>query len=240
MTPHLSSYRLAANRTRHTQNPAHALQDMQKEFQSVLLQLSPRESVLLRVPRPDDASGAEPEPPAVTSATGWVSVSRGAIVRFADGVAMQVNEFHEENKPGGGGVLVGVLAATRAGLQKFVGARGTKLKVMPAYDTMVFMFDDDAEQREIILVKAEIIERRAEDVERVLSTRLNSDAPGRGEPDLKMVLTGKYDEHWRYEGSLEKKDLRNGAVTELTTRAMTVLRWWKEGCLRPRWCWQEE
>ena len=83
----------------------------------------------------------------------------------------------------------------------------------------VHLFDDDAEQREIILVKAEIIERRAEDVERVLSTRLKSDAPGRGKPDLKMVLTGKYDEHWRYEGSLEKKDLRNGAVTELDASA---------------------
>jgi hypothetical protein len=92
-----------------------------------------------------------------TLRTGWVAAKPGAVLSFADGTLMMMDECYEETGGMKRAMAGGRLVLTRNQVQEeWIGRRKKIKPPVPKIDHLIFLTEDDAEARELFLTEHEI------------------------------------------------------------------------------------
>jgi len=169
------------------------------------------------------AAPAGSAPPALTSSTSWIVAKRGAVLCFANGTLMMMDDCYQEIRDKERAMAEGRLVVTRKQLRD--NNFGLVLKV-PDMNPLIFMTEEDAEARELFLTEQRIAlpmdNLTTGDGNAFCDVRhsMQSMSSIQWKNDVKKVLTGEFDSHWKPK-ALGDRAVRTGALSPVD--AGTVL-----------------
>jgi hypothetical protein len=169
------------------------------------------------------AAPAGSAPPALTSSTSWIVAKPGAVLCFANGTLMMMDDCYQEIRDKERAMAEGRLVVTRKQLRD--NNFGLVLKV-PDMNPLIFMTEEDAEARELFLTEQRIalpmdnLTTGGGNAFCDVRHSMQSMSSIQWKNDVKKVLTGEYDSHWKPK-ALGDRAVRTGALSPVD--AGTVL-----------------